>query len=94
MDNPNGLPSQNGLDVDVKDFRYNLNSAHVVPLMLSSCGLKENHILSRLLITLVSAVLLVTVLLLVLRWSWVELKWLEEQDQNQLKSSQMLSLKT
>lgn len=30
MDNPNGLPSQNGLDVDVKDFRYNPNSADVV----------------------------------------------------------------
>lgn len=44
MDNPNGLPSQNGLDVDVKDFRYNLNIAHVVPLMLNSCGLKENCI--------------------------------------------------
>lgn len=22
LDNPNGLPNQNGLDVDVKDFRY------------------------------------------------------------------------
>lgn len=70
MDNPNGLPSQNGLDVDVKDFRYNPNSACVISLTLKS------RILSRLLNAFVSAVLLETVLPLVLRLSWVELKWL------------------
>lgn len=41
MDNPNGLPSQNGLDVDVKDFRYNPNCALVVSLLLNSCGFRE-----------------------------------------------------
>lgn len=41
MDNPNGLPSQNGLDVDVKDFRYSPNGARVVSLMLNSCVLKD-----------------------------------------------------
>lgn len=39
MDNPNGLPSQNGLDVDVKDFRYSSNSAYVASLLPNSCEL-------------------------------------------------------
>uniref|UniRef100_A0AAR2LAJ5 Pumilio homolog 1 n=1 Tax=Pygocentrus nattereri TaxID=42514 RepID=A0AAR2LAJ5_PYGNA len=41
MDNPNGLPSQNGLDVDVKDFRY---SANAVLLILTICISKENSV--------------------------------------------------
>uniref|UniRef100_A0A672M4X9 Pumilio homolog 1 n=1 Tax=Sinocyclocheilus grahami TaxID=75366 RepID=A0A672M4X9_SINGR len=32
LDNPNGLPNQNGLDVDVKDFRYTLRTPGNCPL--------------------------------------------------------------